>query len=111
MKLLDPCVKCGGGSFYLDEALGDAVRVRASVCRTCGTRIELDPHGQALEIVQPTRKTHPVEEQVRVLLAQGVSVSAISRELRVSKRLVQEIMGDNRPPSLTTTPGLGQLPR
>ena len=43
----DPCVKCGGGSFYLDEALGEAVMVRASVCRTCGTRIELDPQGQA----------------------------------------------------------------
>ena len=88
------CPKCGGKQFYQDESLGDAVRVKAWVCRTCGTRIELGPDGQALEVVQPTRKTHPVEEQVRVLLAQGVSVSAISRELRVGKRLVQEIIAD-----------------
>ena len=92
----DPCVKCGGGSFYLDEALGEAVMVRASVCRTCGTRIELDPQGQALEIVQPTRRTHPVEQHVRMMWAQGMSVSAIARELRVGKRLVQEIVADNQ---------------
>ena len=80
---------------YLDADVttsADAGSAPALVCWRGCTRIELTADGTPLVVVQPGGQSHPVEEHIRAMSAQGTSPTRIAKRLGCNVDLVTQVL-------------------